>query len=423
MAARNTEAPSHSRGLRIVLDENFWSTSEGISLLTRIAELSAQVNDDPAALALRASNLTLNPRPELVRRAIEIVVTRQRGEHLGSWASQALLTRDLLEQATRPEIAGRHAARFVGCRQVIEIGTGAGSDTAALAKVVERVVSLEQNPETAVMARHNLACQRVLNAEVLVVNATEYLAPSFPAGIDGLWADPARRDRSGNREFDPERWSPPLSFVVNLSVPGPVGIKISPGFNLHPLPEGVSREWIGWRDECLEQVLWKNAGVIDGTVYLADKEIEWLPPKEEATPDVRPVESFHNGWLIEPHAALIRSGHLEQFFATENICGLDPKIAYGASMSEPVPSPFYTAFRIIDIFPYSVSRLNKEVAALGWTSETEVKKRGLSETADELRRKISFAKKREGVAAHGVVFFTRLGSEHYCILAHRRPRA
>ena len=58
-------------------------------------------------------------------------------------------TPDGLEQATRPEVAARHALRFAqaGIEFVADLGCGAGSDALALAAAGIRVLAVDRDPE------------------------------------------------------------------------------------------------------------------------------------------------------------------------------------------------------------------------------------------------------------------------------------
>ena len=58
-------------------------------------------------------------------------------------------TPDGLEQATRPEVAARHARRFAraGVQVVADLGCGAGSDALAMAAAGLQVLAVDRDPE------------------------------------------------------------------------------------------------------------------------------------------------------------------------------------------------------------------------------------------------------------------------------------
>jgi protein-L-isoaspartate(D-aspartate) O-methyltransferase len=65
------------------------------------------------------------------------------------------------------------ALRLDGTQQVLEVGTGYGYQTALLARLAARVVSIEIWPDLAERARRNLAAQGIGNVIVLAADGTE----------------------------------------------------------------------------------------------------------------------------------------------------------------------------------------------------------------------------------------------------------
>ncbi len=65
------------------------------------------------------------------------------------------------------------ALRLDGTQQVLEVGTGYGYQTALLARLAARVVSVEIWPDLAAQARRNLAAQGTGDVVVLVGDGTE----------------------------------------------------------------------------------------------------------------------------------------------------------------------------------------------------------------------------------------------------------
>ena len=65
------------------------------------------------------------------------------------------------------------ALRLDGTQQVLEVGTGYGYQTALLARLAARVVSIEIRPDLAEQARRNLAGQGIGNAVVLTGDGSE----------------------------------------------------------------------------------------------------------------------------------------------------------------------------------------------------------------------------------------------------------
>ncbi|MFM6985078.1 MAG: protein-L-isoaspartate O-methyltransferase family protein [Hydrogenophaga sp.] len=102
----------------------------------------AFVSDAHKALAYADMELPLGQRPDQVMLAPRV---------------QARLVQDLAVQPTD---------------KVLEIGTGSGYTTALLARLAQRVVSLEIDPDTASRARDSLQRAGIGNADVRVADAT-----------------------------------------------------------------------------------------------------------------------------------------------------------------------------------------------------------------------------------------------------------
>ncbi len=76
---------------------------------------------------------------------------------------------------TQPSLSAAMIAALglAGTEQVLEVGTGHGYQTALLARLAARVVSVEIWPDLAEQARRNLAAHGIGNVVVLVADGTE----------------------------------------------------------------------------------------------------------------------------------------------------------------------------------------------------------------------------------------------------------
>lgn len=400
----------------------YWLSEEGMSILCRTEELLLTTNND----TLRASMLlrkATNCLPETAAAALDIVLCRQKALSMGDWTQHGFFTRQSLEQSTAPAIAKHHAERFRGCRHVLEICSGVGFDTAALARVAARVTTIEANERLAAMARQNMAAQGLANVEVLCGLAENVCAELDLSTFGGLWADPSRRDEQGRRIHTPDDYAPSLRWLQCLKVRGVRGIKIAPAVNCeaHHLAGAWTREWIGFGDECREQVLWSGVEEMnDGTATLLNTMgvvEQILPPQNAAIPNLWNGDAnvLTGRFLVEPHGALIRTGHLGTFFAERGWMLLDEHIAYSIATDKPPTSAWYEAFEIVEALPFQYARLKEHLTAHGWGNRTEIKKRGFPETPDEVRKKL----KLPSGGAAGVVICTRKGNRHWAVLARR----
>jgi len=83
---------------------------------------------------------------------------------------------------TQPSLSAAMIAalRLAGIEQVLEVGAGYGYQTALLARLAARVVSIDIWPDLAAQAQRNLAAQGIGNVTVLVGDGTEGAADHAP---------------------------------------------------------------------------------------------------------------------------------------------------------------------------------------------------------------------------------------------------
>ena len=224
-----------------------------------------------SALALSTRLRAAGHEPELVTAVL--AQARLRGlavEKFGAAAGGMLFTADGLEQATRPELASRHASRFVaaGVDHVVDLGCGIGSDARAFAASGLSVEAVEVDPVTAAVARANLAewpNAHVSEGSAETVDLAKARGAREVSGRHtGVWVDPGRRvsgvrDSAGRarRVFSLEAISPPWPQVLAWAAQVPAtGAKLSPAFPHAALPSGTEAQWTSWRGEVLECAIW-----------------------------------------------------------------------------------------------------------------------------------------------------------------------
>ena len=147
------------------------------------------------------------------RRAHAVAPARQgRTPSSGTSPSGMLFTAAGLEQATRLSVAAHHARRYrdAGSTRVADLTCGIGADAMAFAGIGLRVLATDVDEATAAIATVNL--RHFPDAEV---RHGDGLALDLEAeGVDGVYADPARRTSSGSRVFDPSAYEPSLDAVL-----------------------------------------------------------------------------------------------------------------------------------------------------------------------------------------------------------------
>ncbi len=355
------------------------------------------------------------------REAIDIaggtLHARQSGKFSDTF-SDWLFTKQTFEQSTSDIIAKHHASRFSSAHSVLEICTGSGIDTTAFSAAGKTITTIEANHTIALLAKRNFKHNRVQSATLLEGIAENILIPDFDfKSYDGLWADPSRRQADGKRmSTRGDEYEPDLEWIMSIPIEGVSGIKISPALTMEHLPDGWVREWIGYKSECREQILWRNVDFEDGLVTLVDKQISWQPTAKNS---ISPLDIIHHldtaQFLVEPHSCLIRCGYLAEFYHNLGIGLFDHRIGYGIASRMPDVSSFLSVFEVIEYFPFNYKHLQKRISELNWNKETEIKKRGFPELPDEVRKKLRFALSDK----KGVIILSQKEKQKLVFLAKR----
>lgn len=349
---------------------------------------------------------------------IDIVLGTRKARKLGKAHPGWWYTVKGAEQATHPTIAAYRAERFERCAHVVEGCTGVGMDTVALAKKATYVTTFESDPITAALALGNLRASNVGNVEVRT-EALE-IQSSLPL-FDGLWADPSRRRPDGRRTSGTKEYSPlleTLDAIGKRSSGAIVGIKCGPGDDMPAwLTDAYASEFIGFGSECRERVLWKNAGVPRLSVSLPALDKEWVPNAFSGT--LAPSDA-DDDVLVEPHAAIIASGLVGEFFEAHNLRPIHPKIAYGvgrrSEMNLAALRDWADVFTVVRADGgVSLRRIQQHLRDLRWNNRTEFKKRGWNGEPEDLRRNLSFADSD----VFGVVVIARTESGHLTLYCKR----
>ncbi|MFI6021908.1 methyltransferase domain-containing protein [Streptomyces sp. NPDC051287] len=371
-------------------------TPEGRALL---AEVRGTAPADELAVATR---LRREHPAELVSAALSQARLRQRaaakfGE---ADADRMFFTPNGVEQSTRASVAAYRAQslRALGVRTVADLCCGIGGDAIALARAGIRVLAVDRDPATAAAARANAAA---LGLDGLVEVREADVTEVDTSGCDAVFVDPARRGGRG-RIFDPEAYSPPLSWAIEAARGAPCGVlKVAPGIPHEAIPADAEAEWISDGGDVKEATVWFGARVTPGArraVLLPSEAGVWASPDTMLpNPAVRPVGRY----LYEPDGAVIRA-HLVAEVAADLDGGLiDPTIAY-ITADERHATPYASAYEITDQLPFNVKKLRALLRERGVGTLT-VKKRGSAVEPEELRRKV----KPQGPHA-ATVFLTRV---------------
>lgn len=348
--------------------------------------------DETTALTLSTALRDRGLDPELVAAAMTQSRLRAKGRaKFGEFANGMVFTQAGLEQSTRLTVAAHHAARFsaAGSTRVADLGCGIGGDAMALGGLGLPVLAVELDELTAAVATVNLRHF----PEVTVVHG-DALATDLD-GVDAVFADPARRTRGGRRIFDPSAYSPSLDDVLALRdrVPA-LGLKVAPGIPHTALPADAHAQWVSVAGDVVEAGLWfgplapegpgRSALVLDraGRAHRLTSEVEAADAPLRAG-QVRDLDRY----LYEPDGAVIRAG-LVALAGDEVGAGLVAESIAYLTGPRLVHSPFLTAYRVLDSFPFALKTLRAYLRDRQIGTVT-IKKRGTAVEPGQLRRQLS----------------------------------
>jgi len=357
-----------------------YDESQAMALATRLR--ADGVDAELAAAALTQSRLRARARAKL-----------------GDFADGMLFTPDGLEQATRLLVAALHARRYLaaGVTTVADLTSGIGADALAFAGVGLRVLATDVDEVTAAIATVNL--RHFPEAEVR--HADGLSLDLVAEGVDGVYADPARRTRGGRRIFDPAAYAPPLDAVWALREQVPaLGIKVGPGIPHQGLPDDAETQWVSVDGDVVEAGLWfgplapqgpgRSALVLttsDGST--TSRTLRTDADGADLVPDVGGAGAY----LYEPDGAVIRAGLVAHAAAELGGRLLDRTIAYVTTDQPAAPpaagaAPLATGYRVLDVMPFNLKRLKAYLRERG-VGRLTIKKRGTAVTPEQLRAQLS----------------------------------
>lgn len=396
----------------------------GWSLLSTLPEY-----DEHQVMVLSEGLRAKGVDPELVAAALTQSRLRAAAHaKFGPFADGMLFTQAGLEQATRLEVAALHARRYLaaGTTRVADLTCGIGADAMTFAGVGLAVLATDIDEVTASIATVNL--RHFPEAEV---RHTDGLSLDLEVeGIDGLYADPARRTRSGSRIVDPSAYAPPLDAVWDLRgrVPA-LGIKVGPGISHNGLPADAEAQWVSVDGDVVEAGLWfgplapdgpgrsalvlRHATDPDGNPRAVSRLLVHRAGADEVRPTVGPVSEY----LYEPDGAVIRAGLVAPAAAELDGHLLDRTIAYVCTdtFAEPdesgLAAGLATGYRIVDTMPFGLKRLRTYLRERK-VGRLTIKKRGTAVVPEQLRKQLSLA----GDEAATIVLTRVAGSQQVLIV-------
>ncbi len=364
---------------------------------------------DGADPVVAASRLRKTYDASLTSAALTQARLRARGAvKFGPDASRMYFTPDGLEQATRAEVAAHRARRLPPGTRVADACCGIGGDLIEMARAGCEVDAVDLDPLTVEVARANAVA---LGLGDRVTVRTADAAEVEPEAYDVLFADPARRS-TGRRVFDPMAYSPPWPAVLGLVARARAAcLKVAPGIPYELIPPGAEAEWVSYRGEVKEAVLWTGALAQPSAGDLG-RRATMLPSGETLTPDLSLGQAEQGPvarYLYEPDGAAIRSHLVAEVAALVNGHLLDPQIAYITGDTAAV-TPWASRYEVLETMPFSLKRLRTALRERHIGAVT-LKKRGSAVDLERLRKDLRLSGDKSCVVA-----LTRIGERPFALI-------
>lgn len=368
------------------------------------------------ALALGTRLREAGHDPALVAAVLTQSRLRVRGRvKFGDRVDRMLLTPDGVEQATRWQLAARHAARFreAGLVTVWDLGCGLGGDAMALAEAGLAVEAVDADPATALLAAHNLRDvpgTRVRQARIEDLDLHQVAPHRLAPGRVGAWLDPARRlpgrtDSRGRptRTTALDRLSPTWDQVREIAATlGHVGAKLAPAFPHEAVPPGSEAQWTGFGGEALECTVWwgdlvRRPGRSAQVHLRSSTEGAWVEVLDDGGGPAPVAEGAEDlgEWLYEPERAVLQAGLTGVLARLVGGTETAPGAGYVTADSA-VEVPWARRFRVRSVHPLATKHLRV------WAREQDIgaltiKKRLVPLDPDRLRRDLRLRGGREAV--------------------------
>ena len=346
--------------------------------------------------------------PDAVERELEAAHFLAKGKLKFPRAAAMRFSREGLAQASSKWVAEHRTWRMRqllgGLESVLEVGSGIGGDTIALA-TRWRVLATEIDPQMAEILRHNLGVYGLLDRVDLVEGDIRGLIqnPDFrrhAGAVDAVFFDPARRS-DGRRAPHTEAYEPPLSFAETLLDLCPnLCVKIGPTVELDALDYDCDIEVVSYKGEVRDTVLWFGGFKGDPAKRrrLATKLPEGVTCEREAgePPPVGPPAAF----LYEPDPAFIKAGLIDGLARRFGLSLLDRRLAY-LTGADRVDDPVLNAYRIHRVLGTDHNAISACLAELG-IGQVDFKARGVGVDLKNVHRTVRGRGKK-----NGLVVFTR----------------
>lgn len=352
---------------------------DATAVATALARSASELDPDQRAAALTQADLH------------ERASTRY-----GIDAPTLLLTRDGLEQASRPEVSAERVRLMdLPTGSAIVDGTaGLGFDCRAFLGAGLAVTAVERDPTVAQFLRVNAPGARIIDGDITDPAILDRACRSVdPQPV--IFLDPARRagsrSRDGSRarpERDPQRWSPPWSFAIDLATRFRVCVKVAPGFSPEHVPDGWCAAWIstngGPTEACL--MSWSALPVARRACQVSRGSTEYI---DDDGLGIVPTAEI-GAWLHEPAQVVVTARLVDALARRAGISRVHPH-GHWLTSDEPATNSrtgaFMASYRVMAELPAGAKAMRTALRQRGHANVT-IKSRGSSVDADEWRARL-----------------------------------
>jgi hypothetical protein len=345
---------------------------------------------------------------DLVRAGLLLHDLRRRAAAKFSRADQMWFDRTGLEQSTSETVARHKARRFEHSTDVVDLCSGIGADSIALA-ARSRVVAVDARPAAGVMARWNAQAYGVAENLRCEIGRAE----NADLGDRSFHVDPDRR-AGGPRSLKIEDHQPGLEFLQQLTThPAGGAIKLSPASNFGGKFPGCEIELVSLDGECKEAIVWcgplKTATDWRATVLPSGETLTGDP--WSAVSQQSPLQKY----LFDLDPSVVRAGLVDVLCESRGLARLDREEEY-LTGNEPVLSPFVQTFEVVAELP------NNEREVRNWfrqadCGQVEIKCRRIPVVPEKVRKHLPLA----GTAAL-VLIYARIAGKAHAVICRRADR-
>jgi 16S rRNA G966 N2-methylase RsmD len=358
-------------------------------------------------LTADVSQLLLHPPStaanlDLKKIAVQLTARQKARDKLPGWYDNHALIFPppvSVEQASS-EQAARYKASLVNGSSLADLTGGMGVDTQAFAARVGGVQYVEQNPDLANLAAHNLPVLGATNVQIHAKNGLDFIN-CYAERFDWLYLDPHRRNGQGGRVVLLSDCEPNLLaagvLAALLAKTNRVLLKTSPMIDLdatlRQLPGAMAVHVVAVLGE-VKEVLFMvgNESVKNGDVavtainLLPNDEAQTLVFRREDELSAPVIFADPGAFLYEPNAAVLKSGAFKTVAARFGLAKLAPN------------SHLYTGPALVADFPGRAFALEtvikpdlKSVRAVLATQKANLTARNFPQTVADLRKKLGLA--------------------------------